>query len=127
MVEAVNEWEHVRQQGKALASMVSAATVGLGCGCCATLTADRCCKQSASSATPTLRRAGGEAEIAASEALGRELSDTGLHDHDRASSHQSCGLLRCKPKLCCFASLCSNLCKLVLTLNMSVKLTRSKD
>ena len=34
MVEAVNEWEHVRQQGKALASMVSAATVGLGCGCC---------------------------------------------------------------------------------------------
>ena len=126
MVEAVNEWEHVRQQGKALASMVSTATVGLGCDSCATLTADRC-EQSASSATPTLRRAGGEPEIAASEALGRELSDTGLHDHDRASSRQSCGLLLCKPDLCCFASLCSNVCKLVLsTLNMSVKLTRSK-
>ena len=120
MVEAVNEWEHVRQQGKALASMVSAATVGCGSvAVAATLTADRCCEQSASSATPTLRRAGGEAEIAASEALGRQLSDTGLHDHDRASSRQSCGV--------CCASLCSNFCaSLSTTLNMSVNLQEPK-
>ena len=87
----------------------------LGLGCCATLTADRCCEQSASSATPTLRRAGGEPEIAASEALGRELSDTGLHDHDRASSRQSCGLLLCE-----LTSLSSR------RLNMSIKFELSK-